>query len=163
MLMSTMTMVLVCTITLHHYMREEITIAVGFSSILECIITTALVPMEMSTMILVHMREEITIAAGFSSILECTTTTTLALHSTIAAGLYSSKGLVIITMALYSTIAAGLYSRKGIVNTTLVLYSRMDPTIATVWMKKLRQRGLIWPVLQSPIPNRHTVVSMVLL
>ena len=114
---------------------------------------------------------------------------TLALYSTIAACLYSRKGLVNTTLALYITIAAGLFSRKGLVITTLaymemlantlekdtitlvlmgmptvmVLYSRMDPTIATVWMKKLRQRGLIWPVLQSPIPKRHTVVSMVIL
>ena len=52
-------------------MREEITIAAGFSSILECITTTALVLMERLTMILVlvctttlhyyYVREEITI------------------------------------------------------------------------------------------------------
>ena len=66
--MSTMTMVPMAMSTMVLvYMREEITIATGFSSIL--------VPMEVSTMILVHKREEITIAAGFSSILECITTT----------------------------------------------------------------------------------------
>ena len=134
MLMSTMTMVLVCTITLHHYMREEITIAASFSSILVFIITTVLVPMEMSTMSLVHMREGLVI-------------TTLAYMEMLANTLEKDT----ITLVLMG------------MPTVMVLYSRMDPTIATVWMKKLRQRGLIWPVLQSPNPKHHIVVSMEIL
>ena len=85
----------------------------------------------------------------------------------IAAGLYSRKGLVITTLA-YMEMLANTLEKDTItlvlmgMPTVMVLYSRMDPTIAidTVWMKKLRQRGLIWPVLQSQFLKRHTVVSM---
>ena len=94
--------------------------------------------------------------------------TTLAPYSTIAAGLYIRKRLVITTLA-YMEMLANTLEKDTItlvlmgMPTVMVLYSRMDPTIATVWMKKLRQRGLIWPVLQSPNPKHHIVVSMEIL
>ena len=126
--------------------------------------------MLMSTMTLVHMREGLVITSLDHMQMH---TMTLAIQSrrelVIAAVLYSREWPVNTTLALYITIAACLYSREGLIITTLaymemlantlekdtitlvlmgmptvmVLYSRMDPTIATVWMKKLRQRGLI--------------------
>ena len=66
---------------------------------------------------------------------ELTTTTTL---------VQMREGLAIMPLATIPT------NVKKDDDTTTVLTSRMDPTIATVWMKKLRQRGLIWPVFQSP-------------